>query len=107
MKHITLNIGTERRGDGLPLTQRERVEGMKQIEKATLEIFDGVTISSTWGGWRDPRGEIVTEEGLQIEVLTDSPTARADALTLAQRAKAALFQESVLVRVEDVDAVFV
>lgn len=107
MKHITLNIGTERRGDGLPLTKRERVDGMKDIERLTLDLFQGVTITPTWGGWRDPSGEIVTEEGLQIDILTESPTARADALTLAQRAKAALFQQSVLMRVQDVDAEFV
>ena len=107
MKHITLNIGTERRGDGLPLTERERLDGMHAIEKAALDIFGGVTIIPIWGGWRNPEGETVTEEGLQLDIVTDSLTADADALTLATRAKAELHQQSVLLRVQDVEGRFV
>lgn len=104
MKHITLNIGTEFRADGLPLTQRERLDGMRAIEEAAMKLFSGVTVIPTWGGWRNPAGEVVNEEGLQIDILTDSPTARADALTFAQQAKSRLQQQSVLLRVADVEA---
>lgn len=107
MKHITLNIGTEHRADGLPLTERERVDGMKAIEREALAVFGGVTVIPVWGGWRNPAGETITEEGLQVEILTDSPTAHADALTLAKSAKAHMLQQSVLLRVADVAAEFV
>lgn len=104
MKHITLNIGTERRGDGLPLTERERLDGMHRIEKVALDLFGSVTISPAWGGWRNPAGEVVTEETLQIDIVTESPTAGADALTLAQEAKQALGQQSVLLYTNEVES---
>lgn len=107
MKQITINIGTEHRADGLPLTERERLDGMRAIERDAMAVFNGVTVIPTWGGWRNPAGEVVTEEGLQVEILTDSPTAHADALTLAQHAKEHMRQQSVLLRVQDVAAEFV
>lgn len=107
MKHITLNIGTEIRGDGLPLTDNERLAGMKGVEAAALNLFGGLTVTPTWGGWRNPAGETVTEEGIQVDILTDRPEAEASARNLAAQAKALLQQQSVLLQIRDTTAEFV
>lgn len=107
MKHITLNIGTEIRGDGLPLTDSERLTGMKEIEAAALALFGGVTVIPTWGAWRNPAGDTVTEEGIQLDILSDRPEAEASARNLAARAKELLHQQSVLLRVRETEAEFI
>ena len=107
MKHITLNIGTEIRADGLPLTDSERLSGMKAIEANALDVFGGVTIVPTWGAWRNSAGETVTEEGIQLDILTDQPEAEASARNLAAQAKALLHQQSVLLQIRDTTAEFV
>lgn len=107
MKHITLNIGTEIRGDGLPLTDSERLAGMKEIEAAALALFGGVTVIPTWGAWRNPAGDTVTETGIQLDILSDLPQAEASARNLAAQAKALLHQQSVLLAIRDTTAEFV
>jgi hypothetical protein len=107
MIQITLNIGTEIRGDGLPLTSRELADGLRTIESEGIRLFGGYTVTQTLGAWRAPSGAVHVEKGISIEILTDRDHARTLALELAAQARDAMRQACVLLRVAEVSGEFV
>lgn len=110
MIQITLNIGCEQRADGIPLTEREQAEGIRAIEAEALRTFGGFTLQKTMGAWRAPSGDVATEAGISLEVLTDlsdGASLRESAKQLARVARDAMRQQCVLLRVREVEAEFV
>ena len=110
MKQITINVGVELRADGLPLTERERAEGLRAMHAGIMGLFGGYTIIPVGGAWRDETGREFTEEGFQLEILADDDAGLAlehKVRTAAACVKQALQQKSVLVRVRECHAEFV
>lgn len=109
MIHIQMNIGAELTRDGLPLTARERCDGLKAIEAQAIRDFGGFTALPTAGAWRNG-DDVHSESGIQLEILTDlsdGPSLRACVRSLAETARDALRQQCVLVRVRECEAEFV
>ena len=109
MYQITINIGTQFRGDGLPLTDNERAAGRREVERMYLETRGGFTRYQVSGGWRDTVGQTHEENGLQYEVVADidEEQAHKTGRMLALAAQSAFKQDTILLRVLPIVAEFV
>lgn len=105
MRKITVQCGTEFDKDGIPIDSADRTYFARLIRDFAVERFSGVTFTDTLGSWKNDKGEIVSESGWQIVVLTDN--AVLSATLFADVVKRYLKQSSVILIVEDVDAKFV
>lgn len=66
---IGFGIGEDRHGRVIPA--HTRVASIAAIEQAAAAAFGGFTIRPVRGGWVNPAGHLVTEQGEELTLLTD------------------------------------
>jgi hypothetical protein len=77
-----------------------KVDALRSEVKAALaDAFGGYTETVGTGGYKAESGELIEETIYQIEAFTDKPD-EALILALAERIKAELLQESVMVTID-------
>jgi len=102
---IELTIGTGFRGDGTPISEAAQTQALHDIDAAAAIQFGGFSRHNNWGGWHDAAGTLVVEPSVTYVILTDQPSCNAE--KLAQFARRALQQRSVLLVVRLVEAQFI
>lgn len=118
---IQIIAGVEYYGNGERSPASMRANAITAIAAYTVDRFGGVTIRDHIGSWRNPKtGFVVSENGITVEVLTDSPlrtnsvhpdehihAIREQANALATFIKSLLQQSSVVVVIDEPEIEFV
>ena len=90
MKRVTFYIGLGKGGD---------IAGALDY---TVLLYKGYTKSTVFGAWTDDNGNVVTEDVMQLVVITDLP--KDNFIESAQKFKEMFSQDAVLYTIETVQS---
>lgn len=94
---LQLTVGIGKQANGKTLDKTHVRNGLNIIRKELSTEFGGYTELNSNGGWVNPRGELVTEKGKTFQVALMQQTTIKNIKSVAEKARNALNQESVLV----------
>lgn len=107
MLQITVTVGTGFDRHGVVIPPEVRTASLTALDNEAINRFGGYTRQAIDGGWKNAAGVTVQESGTTYIILSDQSSAIEQAREFAKLARAALNQESVLLKVEPVSAEFV
>jgi hypothetical protein len=112
MKRIRVIAGTLFNKDGFPIPDHVQMASLRTVREYVSRQFGGVTMYFHSGSWRSPANELVTEQGVTLEVVVPDDFAVTEddaqfAEHFASYVKRTLSQKSVLLTVETVNGQFV
>ena len=108
MQRITITAGTGYDATGNALSAQDVQTALAGIRATLARAFGGYTEAETMGGWINGAGELVTEPGRRWIALASITAGEAmeAAHAVADYARDALRQESVLIERDTVEAEF-
>ena len=104
MKLLTFIVGTGENRHGDLISEKDKRIALDKIRAMLASEFGGYTESATLGGWMNPQGKLVTEQGRKFEVYTYKTE---NALDCANTMARLLNQHSVVLSKSDVISEFV
>lgn len=106
MHKITITAGITQDRDGNSI--HDSLSKLQRIRNKMAREFGGYTETSTYGGWINPKGELVEEIGRQFVILADTvPGVYGKAHKLAEFVSFELNQDSVILEVVETSANFI
>ena len=106
-KRITITVGLGFTGGNIPLSTKDLELGTKIADTEILRMANGYTQSDDTGAWCNDAGGVVREPVRVYTILAGEATSQKTIKDLSERIRHAFGQDSVLVTVEDIHAVFV
>lgn len=107
---IEFGFGAGEDSVGRLLLQSEVEIGLQKIRQRAVEWFGGYTLTKTQGGWRNPAGWLVEEQGYTLSILVDPSTVllkdfgyRLEITYMVSVIKQALRQQAVVVMLTPID----
>lgn len=91
-----IGFGVGSNCDGEPMTPREVTAGLASIRREACELFGGYTLTPTTGGWVNPVGVLVEENGYTLTILVKCGVSARDVASFARRLGRRLYQHSVV-----------
>jgi hypothetical protein len=92
---FTFGIGLDRTGGAI--SPSYAFDALRSIGKRAAVQFGGYTLLESSGGWVSPEGNLVTEPGRVMVIVTDTKTANLNVTDMAEFIATTLHQACVMV----------